>query len=255
MRARLPHLESVLPELEAAHAELEAARAELEAEQHELEAALAAGVSELELRTAEGGRRPASRGRSPAPALAGAHEHLWRLTKPLRALGRGAASTSCRGARRQRLSPGGCGDTTRREGASSIRFGAAPAGARPRVVFLSGEPDTPGHRYRVTNVASTLAPRFFDTRVLRLDELERRADELEGAAVLWIWRAPYLPEVASAIEKARRGAPSSFSTLTTSCSSTRSRPRGCHRRNQDAGLLRARRPAPLRVHAADAARV
>ena len=35
--------------------------------------------------------------------------------------------------------------------------------ARHKVVFISGESHTPGHLYRVSNLATALAPRFFDT--------------------------------------------------------------------------------------------
>ena len=216
---RLPHLEAALPELEAARTRLEA-------------------ETPTWRRPALGWRRNTPTWRRPTPSWrpgsrregrswssgtaeaaasrihADALQHQlsllltstsWRLTEPLRALGRGARHLVPRRATAARLSrrlrrPG----PTRTRELEPIRS-SAPAGARPRVVFLSGEPDTPGHSYRVTNVASTLAPRFFDTRVLRLDELERRADELDGAAVLWIWRAPCSREVASAIEAARAG--------------------------------------------------
>ncbi len=46
---------------------------------------------------------------------------------------------------------------------TETRKGAGVKNTRHRVVFVSGEPETPGHQYRVRNVASSLPPRFFET--------------------------------------------------------------------------------------------
>lgn len=75
--------------------------------------------------------------------------------------------------------------------------------ARPRIVFVSGEPDAPGHRYRVVHVASALSPEFFETVVIRGDELPEHLEEFGAADILWIWRAPYWDWLAAALEEAR----------------------------------------------------
>ena len=74
---------------------------------------------------------------------------------------------------------------------------------RPRVVFISGEPDWAGHSYRVLNIASALPARSFETVVIRLDELEERIGELHPVDVLWVWRSPYLETLAKAVDEAR----------------------------------------------------
>ncbi|MFO1126867.1 MAG: glycosyltransferase [Rhodospirillales bacterium] len=74
---------------------------------------------------------------------------------------------------------------------------------RPCVVFISGEPDTPGHYYRVENIRAALAERYYETVVLRNDELPARADECVRADVLWIWRTSWTEPVARAVGVAR----------------------------------------------------
>ena len=74
---------------------------------------------------------------------------------------------------------------------------------RPRVVFISGEPDWAGHSYRVLNIASALPARSFETVVIRLDELGERLGELHPVDVLWVWRSPYLETLAKAFDGAR----------------------------------------------------
>lgn len=73
-----------------------------------------------------------------------------------------------------------------------------------RVVFLSGEPETPGHYYRVANVASALSSPNIETAILDVRDLRGQMPELDEVAVLWIWRAPYSRTLARAIEAARR---------------------------------------------------
>jgi SAM-dependent methyltransferase/glycosyltransferase involved in cell wall biosynthesis len=120
----------------------------------------------------------------------------WRLTRPLRAVGHGA----------RRLFGKRSGAALPPPPAPSTVDTAAESGHRPartRVVFVSGEAHTPGHRYRVAHVAASLPQRYFDTTVVALLELPARAHELEDVDVLWIWRAPYSQELATAISAAR----------------------------------------------------
>jgi glycosyltransferase involved in cell wall biosynthesis len=75
--------------------------------------------------------------------------------------------------------------------------------SRHRVVFISGEPDSAGHRYRVLNIASALPPRSFETVVIRPDELGERLGELHRVDALWVWNSPYLETLAKAVDQAR----------------------------------------------------
>jgi hypothetical protein len=74
---------------------------------------------------------------------------------------------------------------------------------RLRIVFVSGEPDTPGHQYRVVNLALALAPKFFETVILRADELPAKLNLVAGAHVVWIWRAGMDRGIAKLISTSR----------------------------------------------------
>ncbi len=86
----------------------------------------------------------------------------------------------------------------RRPRPQAITTQALPAARRqrPRVVFVSGEPEIPGHRYRVLNIASSLAPRFFETVIMSCSEVPDRISEITEADVVWIWRARLSPKTA-----------------------------------------------------------
>jgi GT2 family glycosyltransferase/glycosyltransferase involved in cell wall biosynthesis/SAM-dependent methyltransferase len=79
----------------------------------------------------------------------------------------------------------------------------APSTGRARIVFVSGEPHTPGHSYRIENVAAAFPPLYFETVVVRVEELGNRLDELADVQVLWVWRAPYSKALGAAFESAR----------------------------------------------------
>jgi glycosyltransferase involved in cell wall biosynthesis len=81
--------------------------------------------------------------------------------------------------------------------------GAPMAGGR-RVLFVSGEPDTPGHVYRVDMMAAALAGRGHETRILRADQLSAHLPLAAGANVIVFWRAPWDETTATATEAARR---------------------------------------------------
>src|SRR5581483_1562522 len=76
---------------------------------------------------------------------------------------------------------------------------------RPRIVFISGEPQIPGHRYRVVNVAHSLAPRFFETEIISVSDAAQRIGTIAEADLIWIWRARLSPEISSVLS-ARRDA-------------------------------------------------
>ena len=73
---------------------------------------------------------------------------------------------------------------------------------RPRVVFVSGQPDHPGHRYRVLDPASALPPDRFDVAVMAVDEWPERRWVVDGTDLLWIWRAPMSPKLEEIIAQA-----------------------------------------------------
>ncbi|MCO6418420.1 class I SAM-dependent methyltransferase [Siccirubricoccus sp. KC 17139] len=80
----------------------------------------------------------------------------------------------------------------------------AAAPARYRIVFLSGEPHTPGHSYRVERYAVALRQAGAEAEILRIEELPARLPEIASAQLLCIWRAAWTPEVGAAIDTARQ---------------------------------------------------
>jgi len=79
------------------------------------------------------------------------------------------------------------------------------AGHARRIVLLSGEPDTPGHMYRVERFAEAARAGGATTRVLRRDDVEARRDEIAACDVLLIWRAAWDQTIAAAVACARAG--------------------------------------------------
>ncbi|HEY7730191.1 MAG TPA: class I SAM-dependent methyltransferase [Gaiellaceae bacterium] len=126
----------------------------------------------------------------------------WRVTKPIRFAG----------SRKRALSAHlpSAGEALRRpfrapasDDQTSIT-GAGPRSVqRPAVVLVSGEPKTPGHTYRVSNLGSALPRQHFHTTILALDEIDDRVAEVTNANVVWIWRAPWSRKLASLIETAK----------------------------------------------------
>lgn len=83
-------------------------------------------------------------------------------------------------------------------------FGHGRGMARTRLVFVSGEPDSPGHVYRVLRYVDAALSLGADAFWIRMDEVPERAKEIGDADVLFIWRAPWDKEIAFALELARR---------------------------------------------------
>lgn len=75
---------------------------------------------------------------------------------------------------------------------------------RPRVTYLSGEPDTPGNTYRVIRYVEAAKRAGMEARYLRMDELPAKINEIVGTDVLVIWRAAWNPSVAAAVDAVRR---------------------------------------------------
>ena len=72
-----------------------------------------------------------------------------------------------------------------------------------RVVYISGEPTTPGHQYRVVRPVAAAAKLGMHATWMTIDEVPERTDEIRSAAVLIVWRVPWGDSIASAIEAAR----------------------------------------------------
>ena len=81
---------------------------------------------------------------------------------------------------------------------------APHSAAATRLVYISGEPETPGHSYRVERFVTTAAEIGFHATAMRVDEITARRDEIENATILVIWRARWTPELADAVATARR---------------------------------------------------
>lgn len=94
--------------------------------------------------------------------------------------------------------------------------GHQPGSRRPprsRVLFVSGEPDTPGHFYRVARYAATAEEAGFDVSVVRHDELRSATSRFGGRLIglqpaapqlVVIWRAAWTPRLSRAIDQWRR---------------------------------------------------
>ena len=82
---------------------------------------------------------------------------------------------------------------------------APRANGEPRWVYISGEPESPGHRYRVVRPAAAAESIGVSTSCIGVDEIMDHIGEIEGAEALIIWRAPWDERIAAAVDAARRG--------------------------------------------------
>ncbi len=80
------------------------------------------------------------------------------------------------------------------------------AASRPnRIVFVSGEPDTPGHLYRVDMYATALGNSGYHVSWVRADQLGAHRPLFEQCAALVLWRIPWSPALAETAVAVRRG--------------------------------------------------
>lgn len=130
----------------------------------------------------------------------------WKLTKPLR-----AATNLCRrllgrsplvepdvsvGPLSEQSLPPLAADVEAKPVVQSV--GAVPS--LPKVVLVSGEPETPqGHTYRIIRLAAALA-HDYDVSIVLKPEIPASSDILRTADVLWIWRMEWTPELGEAME-------------------------------------------------------
>ncbi len=73
------------------------------------------------------------------------------------------------------------------------------------LVYISGEPDTPGHVYRVMRPIAALASLGARASWMRADEIPERVHEIGAADALVIWRAPWDERIAAAVDAAEGG--------------------------------------------------
>jgi glycosyltransferase involved in cell wall biosynthesis/SAM-dependent methyltransferase len=87
---------------------------------------------------------------------------------------------------------------------TAVRARPDPHTHAPVLVYVSGEPDTPGHRYRVIRPAMAAESLGARTSWMRVEEIAARMGEIDAADALVIWRAPWDERIATAVNAARR---------------------------------------------------
>ncbi|HXT81774.1 MAG TPA: glycosyltransferase [Acetobacteraceae bacterium] len=73
------------------------------------------------------------------------------------------------------------------------------------LVYVSGEPNTPGHLYRIDRYRAAATALGIASTEMRVEEIASRIEDIERATVLIIWRAFWSGEIEAAIAAARRG--------------------------------------------------
>jgi glycosyltransferase involved in cell wall biosynthesis len=74
----------------------------------------------------------------------------------------------------------------------------------PVLVYVSGEPETPGHQYRVARQAIAAESLGARTSWMGVEEIAARIGEITAADALVIWRAAWDERVAAAVNAARQ---------------------------------------------------
>ena len=140
---------------------------------------------------------------------------LWRAARPLRNSGRRMPSTFRRGLRRILGGRVGAADPPhlptpmRPDRTSSDATIAEPSRAPPAddpspVLVISGEPETPGHMYRVVRLVDAAVANGAAATWLTVAQAAAATDRIERTSGLIIWRARNCPELATVMEAARR---------------------------------------------------
>jgi glycosyltransferase involved in cell wall biosynthesis len=73
-----------------------------------------------------------------------------------------------------------------------------------RLLYISGEPDTPGNLYRVVRYVEAANAAGWQASWIRLDQVTQHSDEIARADILIIWRAPWGKPVEDVVRTARR---------------------------------------------------
>ncbi|MGO4127842.1 class I SAM-dependent methyltransferase [Inquilinus sp. YAF38] len=77
------------------------------------------------------------------------------------------------------------------------------ASAAISILFVSGEPDTPGNQYRVVRYVDAALANGVDAAWIRLDELSHHINYLPDYAILVLWRVPWGEHVNAAVNLVR----------------------------------------------------
>jgi glycosyltransferase involved in cell wall biosynthesis/SAM-dependent methyltransferase/uncharacterized protein YbaR (Trm112 family) len=73
----------------------------------------------------------------------------------------------------------------------------------PHLLYISGEPDTPGNQYRVLRYVRAAAENGINASWIKAEDLPTHLEELESADILVIWRTPWSAQVEAAISVMR----------------------------------------------------
>jgi glycosyltransferase involved in cell wall biosynthesis/SAM-dependent methyltransferase len=76
-------------------------------------------------------------------------------------------------------------------------------GPKIRLLYVSGEPDSPGNLYRVERYVEAATAAGAQASWIRVEEIPEYAEEIAKADILVIWRAPWDERVAQAVAAAR----------------------------------------------------
>ena len=93
----------------------------------------------------------------------------------------------------------------KRKGSLAVRSlgGAIEIASGMSLLYVSGEPDIPGNRYRVTRYIEAAAANQVVANWIRADELSARMHQVDKCQVLVIWRAPWDGTIAEAVARVR----------------------------------------------------
>ena len=72
-----------------------------------------------------------------------------------------------------------------------------------RLLYISGEPDTPGNVYRVVRYVEAAVAGGAQASWIGVDQLPERSKDIVGIDVLVLWRVAWDERVAYAVETAR----------------------------------------------------
>ncbi len=75
---------------------------------------------------------------------------------------------------------------------------------RLKVVFISGNSEAVGHRYRVLNLAESLPPGLCEPIIISIGDLPQRLAEFEDNQITWIWRVPWSETIAQVVGTSRK---------------------------------------------------
>jgi len=73
----------------------------------------------------------------------------------------------------------------------------------PRIVFISGEPGTPGETYRISRFARAAELAGARTLTVPVKDVPAHREDLLGADIIFIWRAAWSHEIITVLETAR----------------------------------------------------